>query len=208
MLTQFFERRSGPTSAPIPEPVRPPTAEQIRAENITPTCKRSTQKNLRKGLAASWPCPEPSDTYTFADHLVEAMQRVGDACFLYEAKGSPIASMGASSRGDCVEAILKKYCAQHDYGAYEVLPAEITDGRRANTTTTDFRLKHKETGIIVTVEVKNARMTFDRTKQRWYLEWRNVKKGVADLILLCVEHFDHVDIYVLDKEFTGYSTSG
>jgi len=208
MLTDFFERRFGPTSAPIPAPVVEPSAEEIKEKNLDPTFKNSNTKRLSKEVAASWPCPNPIDTYEFADHIVQAMQGVGDASFLYEAMRSPIASMGASNRGDCVEAILKKYCPHHDDAAYEVLPAEITTGRNVNTTTTDLRLKHKDTGIVITVEVKSARMTFDRTLQRWYLQWANVKKGVANLILLCVEHFDHVDVYILDNEFTGYSTSG
>ena len=208
MLTDFFKPRPGPAPAPVAAPTVEQSPEEIRAMNLDPTFTDRGTKKLKKDFFLPGPRPKPIDTYEFADHVVQAMQGVGDACFLYDAMGSPIASMGAKNRGDCVEAILKKYCIQHDDAAYEVLPAEITTGRNVNNTTTDFRLKHKETAVVITVEVKSARMTFDRTNQYWYLTWKNVKKGVANLILLCVEHVDHVDVYILDKEFTGYSTSG
>lgn len=208
MITQFFEPRPGPAPTPMAAPRVEQSAEEIRAMNLDPTFTDRGDTKMTKEVFLPGPRPKPIDTYKFANHVVEGMQGVGDGCFLYETMGSPMASMGAKNRGDCVEAIVKEYCAQHDYGAYEVLPAEITTGRAANTTTTDFRLKHKETGIVITVEVKSARMTFARDTQLWCLQWENVKKGVAELILLCVEHFDHVDIYVLDSEFTGYSTNG
>ena len=128
--------------------------------------------------------------------------------FLYALNESPLAFLGESSRGTLIEELVKQYILNEDPDGYDVLPAAVDNGRNASNTKTDFRLRDKKTGCIRSFEVKSARLGFDKHMQCWCLQWRNVKLGVADRVVLVFEDFDRLQIFMLDTDAAGYSTAG
>jgi hypothetical protein len=154
------------------------------------------------------PLPEPGEKLQFGDFLEPCVAAVGGACFAYHAKGSRLAGKGEKLRGNIAQAAAARLL---ELQGFDVVPPPSDEksvngtNRGAHSATYDFGIE--EGGELLKIEHKSSRMSYEPSKQRWGLQFENVKREASDGIVLCFEGHDALRFYWWDGE-TYYSKTG
>lgn len=154
--------------------------------------------------------PKPKHVSRFQDHFDHILDGVGDECFFYTQRGSPLASKGAKLRGSIAEDVVKQLYEKRGHVVVKPEKTNLKDGRarseRSQGNDFDVVVPAGDEGERRKYEVKQSRMCFERSRNRWILRFANVKKDEFHTLILVVEAFDGMHVY----EWGGknYRTSG
>ena len=177
------------------------TPEKVKVVATKPVAAPKP-KLFTKSVAARTGTPTPLIIGKFADYIDVAMEGVGDAAFLYAQHGTPLAGKSSALRGTIAEAVVKRIYATER--GFEIVDAEA--GTCVNGTARgecreryDFGIRGvDEDGSWATfrIEVKNSRMSYVPSMERWQLIFANVKRTEHDELCLVFEGLDGVRVYI------------
>jgi hypothetical protein len=180
-----------------------PDGTRVVATNPPPRKKPKPQpkKEFTKSVAARTALPRPAGRASFADFIDAALDGVGDACFEYVRRETPLAAKSSTLRGAIVEEVVKRFYAQ-ELGA-DVCDAEASTcvngtARGKGSERYDFQARSTNGDGVITnrrVEVKNARMAYNQSLRRWMLLFEAVKVAEHDELVLSFEGFDGLRLY-------------
>ena len=164
-----------------------------RKHRLCKTCQnppkyRGNGKTFTQLLALTLPIPKPTHTLKFADFLGFAMVAVKPEHFTYMTSSSPLATKGGPLRGKIAENVSKQH---HEYIGYTISPAEKSirvDGLETSegSETYDYNIK-KDDVAMRRQEIKNARMYFNSSLQRWEVTFEGLKTNLHDDTILLLE---------------------
>jgi len=176
------------------------SGECVEKPKLAKAIKKKKKVCFNKDIASRTPKSKPEYTLAFSDFIERSMQGVGDAVFKYALSGSPLATKSAKLRGMIAEEVVKRGI-ESEIGEDSIVPAEASDcvngsKRGKGNETYDFGVRVTDgSGAITKVEVKNARLYFNTSKQCWVASFVNVKSQLSDMVLLVLEGLDAVRVY-------------
>jgi len=163
---------------------------------------KSTGIYFTKEVAGRTAVPKLSHKREFGEFIDVGMEATGDAAFEYKRRRTQLAGKSEVVRGAVAEEVVKKQLTEMGSDVRAPEASNRVDGRA--------RGKGKERYDLLVndekVEVKNARMTYTPSMQRWRLQFCNVKKSDHKRLILCFECFDGVRLY--DWGDKGYGKNG
>jgi hypothetical protein len=182
--------------------VATPDGTRVVVTNPPPAATKHRRVRIFNKVAASLKAPpRPSGRASFADFIDAALDGVGDACFEYVRRETPLATKSPILRGAIVEEVVKRFYAQ-ELGA-DVFDAEAStcvngNARGKGSERYDFQTRSTNGNGVITdrrVEVKNARMAFRKSQRMWTLKFDAVKMAEHDELVLSFEGFDGLRLY-------------
>jgi hypothetical protein len=178
---------------------------RVVADKPAPKKKRSHQSKglyFSKTVAGRTAIPKPAHTPMFAEFIDVGMSATGDSAFEYAKRGTPLAGKSTALRGAIAEAVVKKVLTEMGKDVRAPEGSDRVDGTARGEGCERYDLLVDD----AKVEVKNGRMVYAPSAQRWLLQFAAVKKSEFDRLVLCFEGFDGVRVY--EWGGGGYGTNG
>lgn len=175
--------------------------------------------------AAKFSVPEPQHTLVFVDFEAEATGILGEHIFTY--RDSKLWGRGEAVRGKIAERVVRRFdelVLKHET-TEPAITVDCSGNMRVEGNEIHEYRRELDGGKLQSVEVKNRRPGWDTHNGRWVVQWENIKEGLHDVLILCLETPTGYLIYergtgtvgdggngvaeeVDGKHFKVYSTSG
>jgi hypothetical protein len=118
--------------------------------------------------------------------------------------GVPLANHSSGARGDLLERVARRVMERKvGEKTCDAAPGVCVNGRKRgrNRESHDFMMANRR------VEVKTAQLGWDRTRTRWRVPWKGIKRDAHDDLLLVL--YTPFGLYLFKHDHTyGVSTTG
>ncbi len=187
-MYDFFERRNEPVEAvsASSETIAPPSTFRKQS---------SDSVKFNKSKASHTSQAKSDHNIMFADVVTSGLDMLTSQVFEYHKRNTPLAHKDCSIRGYIAEEVVKRALSLQGKTIVTAEKSLCVNGVQRGNGMESYDFGVQNSSGTRRFEVKNARMSYAPSMERWQLNFQGIKPNEFDELILCFEGFDGLRLY-------------